>query len=166
MEKKKPTPRARYCQQKCAADKRGIEWLFTFETWWKMWEESGKWELRGNKHGQYCMARFNDIGPYSPDNVEIMLATQNSTDGNKGKPGPWLGKKMSEEAKTAMREAALKRAPQSEETRKKKSLANKKPWSEARRAAHNGAWNKGLTKATDTRVAQYADNYTANRKSR
>ena len=157
-------PRTRYIQQKCQADKRNIEWLFTFETWWKMWEESGKWEQRGRKAGQYCMARKGDIGPYSVENVDIVNIEKNSSDGNKGKVGPWRGKKLPQEMVEAMRIRATG-VKQSDETRKKKSEANKgRPWSEARRAAHKQAWNKGLTKATDTRIAEYANNYPDERK--
>lgn len=138
--------KARYKQQECQARNRKIEWLFTFETWWKMWEESGHWNERGRKIGQYCMARKGDIGPYSPDNVDIVVVSKNTSDARKGKPGPWAGKKMPPEAIEKMRQAKLGHK-QSDETRKKKSEANQgRPWSEARRAAHRGAWNKGLTK--------------------
>ena len=133
----------RYIQQKCQAVKRNIEWLFTFDTWWKMWNDSGKWSERGRKKGQYCMARRGDVGPYSLDNVDIVVVSMNSSDARKGKPGPWLGKKLPSEMVEAMRIRATG-VKQSDETRLKKSLANKKPWSEARRAAHQGAWNKGL----------------------
>ena len=162
----KNKPQKRYIQQKCQADHRGIGWLFTFDTWWKMWEESGKWNERGRKTGQYCMARKGDIGPYSPENVDIILVTKNSSDAhanNRVTYGTWKPNKEQIEA-MRIRATGVK---QSEETRKKKSLANKgKGWSEARRAAHKAAWNKGLTKATDARVANYADNYPENRKSK
>jgi hypothetical protein len=129
----------RYSEQKGVAKSRKIEWLFTFETWWKMWTDSGKWELRGNRKNQYCMARKGDVGPYSPENVDIILTTQNSSDGNKGKRGPWLGKKLPPEMVEAMRIRATG-VKQSDETKLKKSLANKgKPWSEARRAAYNAS---------------------------
>lgn len=134
----------RYSQQKGVAKTRKIEWLFTFESWWKMWSDSGQWINRGRGVGKYCMARKGDVGPYSPENVEIALHTQNSSDASKGRPGPWLGKKLPAEMVEAMRRRATG-VKQSDETRLKKSLANKgKPWSEARRAAHKQAWNKGL----------------------
>ena len=109
------------------------------------------------------MARKGDIGPYSPENVDIVVVSKNSSDACKGKPGPWLGKKLSYEHREKLRQAHLGQA-QSEQTRLKKSQASKgRPWSEARRAAHRGAWNKGLTKDTDSRVAAYAANYPHNR---
>lgn len=63
---------AKYHAQKSSAKQRGIEWLFTFEVWIKWWEEQlgPNWlELRGCKADQYQMARFNDEGPYTPENV-------------------------------------------------------------------------------------------------
>jgi len=156
----------KYTQQQYAAKQRNIEWLYTFETWWKQWQESGKWEQRGNKRNQYCMGRKGDIGPYSPDNVDIILATKNSSDAKLGKVGWNKGQSLSEEHKEKLRQAHIG-MQQSEETKLKKSLANRgRPWSEARRAAHRQAWNKGLTRDTDPRVAAYADNYPENRKSK
>jgi hypothetical protein len=76
----------KYDVQKAGAKSRGIEWLFTFETWVETWEQSGKWERRGNKIEQYCMARKGDVGPYAPINVDIKLHSENSVEGNKGKP--------------------------------------------------------------------------------
>jgi hypothetical protein len=70
-----------YREQKHGARGRGIEWKFTFLEWKKIWEESGHWHERGRKHGQYVMARYDDIGPYESDNVEIVLATQNCSEG-------------------------------------------------------------------------------------
>ena len=128
--------KARYTQQLCAARKRKIEWLFTFETWWKMWNDSGKWNQRGRKLGQYCMARKGDTGPYSPENVDIVLNSKNCSDAAKGKTNYWKGKKRPPEQIEAMRIRATGRK-QSNETCLKKSLANKgKPWSESRRQAY------------------------------
>ena len=126
--------RARYTQQLCQARNRNIEWLFTFDTWWKMWDESGKWEHRGRKANQYCMARKGDIGPYSPDNVDIVLCFKNNSDAHTGNTHS-KGRVLTEEHKEKLRQAKIGHK-QSDETRLKKSLANKgRPWSEARRAA-------------------------------
>jgi|TARA_R110002126_G_scaffold204218_1_gene351630 transposase len=73
------SPIHKYVVQKNSAKKRQIEWQFTFADWWRIWQESGKWNKRGRGVG-YCMARFNDLGPYAPNNVEIILSTQNSSD--------------------------------------------------------------------------------------
>lgn len=75
---KKPT-RA-YSQQRKNAQIRGIGWEFTLWTWWTTWQASGKWAQRGRGQG-YVMCRQGDTGPYSPENVFIALAAQNSSDG-------------------------------------------------------------------------------------
>lgn len=69
-----------FSKQRGQAKDRGIAWEFTFEQWWKVWNESGHYEKRGVRVGQYVMARFNDIGPYSTGNVEIVTCSQNVKD--------------------------------------------------------------------------------------
>lgn len=69
--------------QKHQAGKRGVEFLFTFEEWENWWlQHLGKgWQKkRGIQLGQYCMARKGDRGPYSVENVECILHSQNSVD--------------------------------------------------------------------------------------
>jgi hypothetical protein len=84
--------RKAYRTQKCHALKRKdrngnpIEWLFTFDEWIDLWLKSGKWHQRGYRRGQYCMARFGDVGPYAPWNVEIKLHSENVGEGRKGRP--------------------------------------------------------------------------------
>ena len=73
----------RYQEQKNAAIQRGIEWEFTFESWWKVWEDSGQWENRGRSKGKYCMSRKEDKGPYNPENVFIQTHEQNAKDARK-----------------------------------------------------------------------------------
>lgn len=68
---------AYYTHKFNAINKRDIEWSFTFESWLKTWHDSGKWEQRGRRTGQYVMSRFNDAGPYSPDNVQIVTSEEN-----------------------------------------------------------------------------------------
>jgi hypothetical protein len=66
-----------FMTQKENARRRGIEFLFTFEEWWEIWESSGRWEQRGRKSGNYVMARFRDRGAYRVGNVEIVTVEQN-----------------------------------------------------------------------------------------
>lgn len=75
-----------YFQQMRNAKCRGIEFLMSWEEWVMVWLVSGKLLKRGKKAGQYVMARFNDRGAYEITNVEIILATQNTSDGILGKP--------------------------------------------------------------------------------
>lgn len=72
----------RYKQQARQAKHRGIEWQFTFESWMQLWNESGKFHLRGKGTGKYVMARRGDLGPYSPDNCFICPFEQNVRDGH------------------------------------------------------------------------------------
>lgn len=74
------TPRQHYRRQRNNAKVRGIAWEFTFETWMKVWIDSGKWEQRGNRAAQYVMARHGDKGAYAPGNVAIVTAEQNHKD--------------------------------------------------------------------------------------
>jgi hypothetical protein len=59
---------------------RGILFLLTFEKWLKIWVDSGHLSDRGRRKGQYCMARFGDIGPYATNNVRIITNTENNAE--------------------------------------------------------------------------------------
>lgn len=72
------TPKGRFVTQKANAQRRDIPWELTFEQWWQLWKESGKWEQRGRTYGCYVMARLNDEGPYALGNVRIILHQKNS----------------------------------------------------------------------------------------
>ena len=67
----------KYSRQKSKAKHRGIDFLFTFEEWWDIWQKSGHWHERGLKCGQYVMARKGDVGPYSTGNVVIITTSEN-----------------------------------------------------------------------------------------
>ena len=69
-----------YRHQMDGAKGRGIPWEFTIETWWAVWEKSGKWEQRGRGMDKFVMGRFGDIGPYSPSNVYICTGLDNRRD--------------------------------------------------------------------------------------
>jgi hypothetical protein len=72
------TPKGKYIRQRANAKRRGIPWEFTFDTWWDVWEKSGKWEQRGKEANQYVMSRVHDDGPYSPGNVKVITMSANS----------------------------------------------------------------------------------------
>jgi hypothetical protein len=76
--------RRAFSQQRITAKRRTIEWQFTLASWWALWESSGKWEERGVGRG-YCMARYKDRGPYSPENCYICTIGQNFKDARKWK---------------------------------------------------------------------------------
>ena len=75
--------RKRYNGQKSQAGKRGIEWHFTFDSWLAWWGDDII--NRGPYKGQLVMARFNDVGPYHPDNVRKITCSENCSEANKGK---------------------------------------------------------------------------------
>lgn len=109
--------RTAYSCHKANAKYRGIAFLLTFEEWVCLWLDSGKWELRGTKRGQYVMARPGDQGAYEVGNVFICLAEENRAERNRNYPmrgeknpsfgkGTWGG--MTPE--TAARRSASQRA--------------------------------------------------------
>jgi len=90
-----------YWNQYGQAHVRKIPWLFTFDEWLQCWIDSGHYHDRGRSKGQYCMSRFNDVGPYSKDNVCIKLHGENVIDAHKGKKKPYVslaqtGRKLSD----------------------------------------------------------------------
>src|SRR4051812_11641348 len=82
------TPWGKFAQHRRDSRGRGIEFKLTFEQWWKLWQDSGKWSRRGARKGQYVMARFGDVGPYSVGNVIIIESGLNHHYANIGVPRP------------------------------------------------------------------------------
>lgn len=64
----------------------GRAFLLTFDQWFEIWQASGHLKERGRKRGQYCMARFGDVGPYAVGNVRICTVTENHHEAHCGKP--------------------------------------------------------------------------------
>jgi len=126
----------RYIQQRCAARQRNIEWLFDFESWWSMWCQSGKWDQRGRREGQYCMARKGDQGPYSIDNVDIVLVSKNCSDGRLSKPVWNKGKQLSECHKNKLRQVNTGKKHSQTTKDKLSKIGLGRPWSEARRQSY------------------------------
>jgi hypothetical protein len=77
------TPKGKYAIHKKNAARRGVPFNLTFEQWWDIWERSGKWEKRGNRRGQYCMARNGDLGAYEIGNVRIERHETNTAERNR-----------------------------------------------------------------------------------
>ena len=78
----------KYHSQKARAKIRGIPFEMTFEEWWDIWQKSGKWEQRGKRADSYQMARYNDVGPYSVNNVYITKMKKNISFANNKKKHP------------------------------------------------------------------------------
>ena len=70
-------PRQKYQSHKAGAKTRGVPFLLTFEEWWKLWQDSGHWEDRGNFSECYCMCRNADQGAYAVGNVRIDTVRNN-----------------------------------------------------------------------------------------
>jgi len=68
--------KTQYNIQKQNARRRNIPFLFTYEQWLEVWGD--KITQRGRGKGKYCMARNNDTGPYSIDNVKIIPFEENN----------------------------------------------------------------------------------------
>jgi hypothetical protein len=79
-----PSIRKAYVAQRNNARSRGVDWSFNIETWWLVWNLSGKWGERGRLG--YVMARHGDTGAYAPHNVYICTAKQNASDSYIWKP--------------------------------------------------------------------------------
>jgi len=71
--------KSRYNDQKAAAFKRGIPFLFTFEQWDQWWLLQGidRNIPQGKDANCLCMCRYNDQGAYEPSNVYIDTNSNN-----------------------------------------------------------------------------------------
>lgn len=69
-----------------SAKRRQIAFQFAIEQWWHWWNaydpEHGcvRWDRRGKGKNALVMARFGDVGPYSPENVYCATHSKNTTD--------------------------------------------------------------------------------------
>ena len=82
-----------YTVQRIGAKRRGIDWQFTYEEWLAWWGDD--FDKRGIRKGELCMARYNDVGAYHPNNVRKATHEENVIEAMKGK-------KFSEETKVKM----------------------------------------------------------------
>jgi len=72
------TPRGKFYMQKARSNERGIEWGFTFETWWAV--VGPYFGRRGKGPSDFCMARNGDAGPYAPGNVRMITNLENQSE--------------------------------------------------------------------------------------
>lgn len=75
------TPLCRYTQHKNRASRCRIEFKLTFEEWWQIWEDSGRYAERGAFRGGYVMSRKEDKGAYEAGNVFIQRHEDNAKQG-------------------------------------------------------------------------------------
>ena len=76
--KYRDSDRGKYTKARRNALDRGVEWLFDFDSWLKVWKDSGHYSERGRGPGQYQMARRGDCGPYAEWNVVIVRMESNA----------------------------------------------------------------------------------------
>lgn len=101
--------RRAYVQQRNGARHRGIDWEFTFDAWWEIWQPY--WHLRGPGKNGLCMAREKDEGPYAPGNVYLTTNLGNLMDYSRFSPA-------AAEARKARKEAAEMRFAREGKTRR------------------------------------------------
>lgn len=68
---------AAFRQQKANAARRGIGWNLSLGDFWKIWQDSGKWQERGRGKGKYCLSRYTDKGDYTIGNVWVCSFSEN-----------------------------------------------------------------------------------------
>lgn len=76
--KYRDSDKGRYTKARRNALDRGVEWLFDFDSWLKVWKDSGHYAERGRGPGCYQMARKGDCGPYADWNVVIVRMESNA----------------------------------------------------------------------------------------
>jgi hypothetical protein len=117
------------CKNKVDALGNPVEMKMTLAQYADEWIQSNKWDQRGRKKHEYCMARHNDIGHYEKGNVRIITNAENHIEAHKGKPKSaesnnkrriaLTGRPRPEEVKAKLRK------PKSAETKAKMSAAKK-----------------------------------------
>jgi len=121
-----------------------IEFRLTFTEWKQIWEESGHADERGTRLGQYCMARFDDLGHYEVGNVKIQLSSENFREAalrghachDKGKKrGP-----LSEAVKNKIKEARVGMAWSTKSARE--DDGRKRPLTEEHKQKMREYWDK------------------------
>jgi hypothetical protein len=93
----------RYRQHRWNAAKRPVPFEISFPDWLAIWWYSGHWFERGNRRGQWVMARPGDVGSYHKDNVFITPHVENTVAAH-------IGKKRSDATRRKMRKAARRNA--------------------------------------------------------
>lgn len=102
-----------YNMHKSDVKRRNVPFLLSFDEWQSIWIESGKWEQRGVRRGQYVMARRDGKGDFELGNVRICLAEENHAQRNRNHPSPshhrnpWLTIKDPEAAKAKERQSMI-----------------------------------------------------------
>lgn len=74
----KESPVAKYRAKRGHAKLNNIDWDLSLSDWWKIWQDSGKWDSKGLSKGGYVMTRKDTSLPYTKDNATIMTLSESS----------------------------------------------------------------------------------------
>jgi len=80
--------RKKFSRHRAQAKYRNIPFYFDFDTWYNWWLSNGVDKNIDQKwHGSFrpCMCRYNDIGPYEPNNVYCATHPDNARDAHTGR---------------------------------------------------------------------------------
>ena len=100
----------RGCKRKVDVLGNPVEMRMSLQQFADKWDQSGHWDQRGRKKGEYCMARIDDLGHYEWDNVKIILHSENVTESQIGNRNHMFGKTQTLES-NAKRSATLTGRP-------------------------------------------------------
>jgi hypothetical protein len=64
--------RGQFSRQKANAISRGVNWELSFDDWYRIWEDSGKYHERGRLTGQYALVRKNPDVSFNLNNIHII----------------------------------------------------------------------------------------------
>jgi len=68
----KSKPYTQYYLHRRDATRAGFGFELTYAEWQHIWDESGQFYNRGNKHDQYRMERIDQTAPFAVNNVKII----------------------------------------------------------------------------------------------
>ena len=65
----------KYFAERSRALRMGVDFTIPFDDWLKIWQDSGKFDQRGGKKGQYVLSRIDNTKPYEIGNIIINQVT-------------------------------------------------------------------------------------------
>lgn len=81
MDKDCPIVKMAYDNFKNGSDTRDLSPM-PFNDWFILWSESGKWEQKGTRKGEYCLGRIDKDKLFTKDNSKVMTNAENKKQAN------------------------------------------------------------------------------------
>ena len=103
-----------YIQQKNQAQWREEGWTISFETWKRLWADSGQWFNRGRERGCWCMSRIDWSLPWTTDNVAVITREAHAKLQGDARGAGWSSiaqKRQVQRGKTGRRQKELDLGP-------------------------------------------------------